>query len=199
MSKGKKARCKNGHEIIISSDLTSAPCLLCKETLFPVKTNEHSNQTKALCPECESRKPGSMIRIDSDGCCIKCKKQITFGEDLLVGLRHNTGKPRLDLNSLGIEVQKGEAAVWEYGLKKYSLGNWLKGMSWQESAASLCRHLDAFLNGQDLDPETGLPHVDHLICCAKIMSNSFHTRKDLDDRVSVNETLVKDTMPVTLK
>ena len=103
------------------------------------------------------------------------------------GLRFNTAKPQLSYNALGLEVQHGEAAVWEFGATKYAPGNWLTGMSWTGSANSLQRHLVAFLSGEDLDPETDLPHVDHLICCAKILSNSFHTRPDLDDRPKETE------------
>ena len=98
------------------------------------------------------------------------------------GARFNEGKPQLSFVVLGKEVLAGEAAVWERGAIKYVRGNWLKGMSWTGSADSLLRHISAFLNGEDLDPETGLPHVDHIVCSAKILSNSYHTRPDLDDR-----------------
>ena len=98
------------------------------------------------------------------------------------GARHNAGKPQLSFTVLGREVAAGEAAVWAWGAAKYARGNWLKGMSWTGSADSLLRHLTALLNGEDLDPETGLPHVDHIVCSAKILSNSYHTRPDLDDR-----------------
>jgi len=97
--------------------------------------------------------------------------------------RHNAGKPRLSFNALGREVQNGEAAVWEAGAEEYAPGNWLKGCSWVEATDSMYRHLNAFLAGEDLDPKSGLPHVDHLVCSAKILSNTFHVRKDLDDRV----------------
>lgn len=96
--------------------------------------------------------------------------------------RKNEGKPKLSYCDLGREVIEGEARVWEFGSKKYARGNWLKGAPYTESADSLRRHLIAFLNGEDLDKETGLPHVDHIVCCAKILSNAFHTRTDLDDR-----------------
>ena len=138
------------------------------------------------CPECETPSLGGIVRVDKDQNCIKCGKNFVTGEPSQ-GLRHNTSKPRLDLNSLGLAVQHGEALVWEYGLEKYSLGNWLKGMSWQGSAASMQRHFTAFINGENLDPETGLPHVDHIICCAKILSNSYHTRPDLDDRAPTDK------------
>ena len=98
------------------------------------------------------------------------------------GARHNEGKPQLSFIVLGREVAAGEAAVWAWGAAKYARGNWLKGMSWTQSADSLLRHVTALLNGEDLDPETGLPHADHLVCSAKILSNSYHTRPDLDDR-----------------
>jgi len=142
----------------------------------------------SICKACFPA-PGKLIETTDSGYCIVCDAPVlSKAFSKIEGLRHNTGKPRLDLNSLGREVQIGEAAVWEKGLVKYSLGNWLKGMSWQESAASLRRHYDAFLNGENCDPESGLPHVDHMICCAKIMSNSYHNRKDLDDRVLTKGT-----------
>lgn len=96
--------------------------------------------------------------------------------------RHNEGKPVLSFNMLGREVAEGEAKVWEAGALKYSRGNWQKGQLLTTAADSLLRHTAALLNGEDNDPETGLPHVDHIVTSAKILSHSFHTRKDLDDR-----------------
>lgn len=99
--------------------------------------------------------------------------------------RHNSGKPQLSYNLLGREVSEGEASVWEFGATKYKRGNWLKGAPFTQAVDSLLRHATKFLNGEDLDGETGLPHVDHIVCCAKILSNSYHTRRDLDDRGAV--------------
>jgi len=98
--------------------------------------------------------------------------------------REDTDKPDLTLNLLGKEANEGEARVWAVGAKKYARGNWLKGMEISRAAASLIRHLMKFLNGENNDNETGLPHVDHIVCCAKILSQSYHIRKNLDDRPS---------------
>jgi hypothetical protein len=49
------------------------------------------------------------------------------------------------------------------GAKKYDDDNWRKGYDWRLSYAALSRHLTAFWGGEDLDPETGTPHV---ICAA---------------------------------
>lgn len=96
--------------------------------------------------------------------------------------RHNEGKPRLSFNQLGREAQEAEARVWEFGAQKYAPGQWLKGLPTMSSCDSLLRHLTKFMEGQDLDEETGLPHAAHLVTCAKILLNSFLTRPDLDDR-----------------
>lgn len=117
------------------------------------------------------------------------------------GARLNDGKPDLSYCHLGYEVSCGEARVWEKNDKvnggKYDRGNWLIGMAWVSCIASMSRHLARFTCGQDLDVPwgwvdgdpmydtekySGLPHVDCLVCCAKILSNSYHTRKDLDNR-----------------
>lgn len=99
-----------------------------------------------------------------------------------MGKRYNTGKPQLSYNLLGRAVIEGEARVWEKGAEKYDRGNWLKGQSLVTAIDSVIRHATALLNGENIDPESGLPHCDHLVCASKIVSNSFHTRSDLDDR-----------------
>lgn len=96
--------------------------------------------------------------------------------------RFNEGKPKLSFNLLSTEANAFKSYVWEYGDTKYGRGNWLKGCPWTEAADSLLRHVSAFLNGENNDPETGLPHVSHAQCSADILAHSFHTRKDLDDR-----------------
>ena len=91
------------------------------------------------------------------------------------GKRFNEGKPELSYCLLSKEVVQGEANVWAKNAPKYGRGNWLKGMSWSSSCDSLLRHTMKFLNGEEIDDESGLPHVDHIVCCAKILSNSYQT------------------------
>lgn len=97
--------------------------------------------------------------------------------------RFNEEKPKLSYNSLGKEANEGQARMWEAGAIKYSRGNWLKGAPYTEIADSLLRHIDKFLAGEDLDNESGLPHVDHIQTNAKMLSQSFHTRPEFDDRI----------------
>lgn len=56
------------------------------------------------------------------------------------------------------------AERYGYGNGKYptepgGLDNWRKGYAWSLSYAALQRHLNAFWSGEDLDPETGQPHL----------------------------------------
>lgn len=55
-------------------------------------------------------------------------------------------------------------AVFEHGAKKYALYNWTKGMAWSIPTACALRHIDAVVNGEELDPESGLPHMGHVWC-----------------------------------
>ncbi len=98
------------------------------------------------------------------------------------GKRYNEGKPPLHHILYSRKVIEGEANVWGKGVEKYDEGNWLKGQTVTTAIDSLLRHCAAYINGEDLDPETSLPHVDHIQCSAKILSNSYHYYPELDDR-----------------
>jgi len=43
-------------------------------------------------------------------------------------------------------------------------GNWQKGLSKREILESMQRHLAALLDGQEIDPESGLDHIGHIGC-----------------------------------
>ncbi len=96
------------------------------------------------------------------------------------GLRYDGGKPRADL--LAPEAMLGIAAVLEVGAKKYAENNWRKGMKWGKTIACLLRHTFYFMAGEDLDKESGLPHVDHIACNAMFLQTYYREFKDLDDR-----------------
>jgi hypothetical protein len=51
--------------------------------------------------------------------------------------------------------------VYNYGASKYAAHNWRAGMPWSWSYDALQRHLGLFWEGQDLDDESGLPHLAH--------------------------------------
>lgn len=75
------------------------------------------------------------------------------------------------------------AKVLEYGAKKYSKDNWKKGLPYTEVIDSLTRHLLAFKDGEDVDPESGCLHLGHV--AANTMFLTYYLLKgdeSLDDR-----------------
>lgn len=57
-----------------------------------------------------------------------------------------------------------------YGARKYAANNWRKGMAWSECYSALQRHLSAWLEGEDTDPESGLSHLDHATACLAFLT-----------------------------
>ncbi len=86
------------------------------------------------------------------------------------GSHFDSGKPRVDL--LPVEALLGAASVMGYGAQKYSDHNWRGGIEWNKLYASTLRHLFAWQTGEDIDPESGLPHLDHAMCDIGMLSAS---------------------------
>lgn len=96
------------------------------------------------------------------------------------GKRFNGGKLRWGLVSW--TALKPMVRVLMFGAEKYAPDNWKQGLSWVETCESLQRHLNSFLEGEDDDQESGIPHVGHILCNAMFLSYMYQLRKDMDDR-----------------
>lgn len=98
------------------------------------------------------------------------------------GVKHDQEKIKAELlDALALE---GLSAVLTFGANKYAAHNWRGGISYSRLLGAMLRHTFAILRGEDTDPESGLPHIDHVGCCWMFLSNMMKTRKDLDDRYS---------------
>lgn len=96
------------------------------------------------------------------------------------GTKHDQDKPRVDL--LDPLFLVGVADVLGFGANKYNAHNWRGGIAYSRILGAILRHTFAIMRGEDIDPESGLPHVDHLGCSVMFLSNMMKTRPDLDDR-----------------
>lgn len=94
--------------------------------------------------------------------------------------RYNDGKP--DLSLVPLIALEECAKVFDYGRRKYSEWNWLKGQDWSHPYASLLRHLSAWHQGEDIDPESGLPHLGHAMCNMVMLSTFAKTYPQGDNR-----------------
>ena len=96
------------------------------------------------------------------------------------GLKFDGDKPRMDL--LDAEALEELTKVLTFGAKKYADENWRKGISFRRLLAAALRHVFAFMRGEDKDPETGLSHMAHAMCCAMFVIWMQRHRPDMDDR-----------------
>lgn len=97
-----------------------------------------------------------------------------------VALKNDQDKP--DFSYVTYELLEQLALAREFGSKKYSRNNWKKGFKINRSGAAAMRHLVAFLNGQTNDPESGLSHLAHLVCCVEHMIYDMKHHPENDDR-----------------
>jgi len=82
-------------------------------------------------------------------------------------LKYDGGKPRMDLLVSGMPRALQEVAeVMTFGARKYEDHSWktLDRAEPRYMAASL-RHEIALAKGEEQDPESGLHHLAHKICC----------------------------------
>lgn len=96
------------------------------------------------------------------------------------GSKHDAGKPPLSL--IPRAALLAEAEVLAFGAQKYDAHNWRKGMRWSRLGDAAMRHLLAWLDGEDNDPETGLPHLAHLRCCSGFLLEYAQSGAGTDDR-----------------
>jgi hypothetical protein len=74
------------------------------------------------------------------------------------------------------------ARVFDYGRYKYAAWNWAKGMDWSIPIACAARHLLRMIEGEQIDPESGLPHRGHVLCNIVMLLTFIETYPEGDDR-----------------
>jgi len=95
-------------------------------------------------------------------------------------LRYNGGKLRWSL--VDFDALEDMVKVLDFGAKKYADNNWKKGLKTPEIFESMMRHMTAYMRGEDIDPESGLPHTGHILCNAMFLSYMQRFKPDFDTR-----------------
>lgn len=96
------------------------------------------------------------------------------------GVKFDTDKPRCDL--LDAYALEELSKVLTSGAAKYAPDNWRKGISISRLLAASLRHIFALMRGEDVDPETGLSHASHAMCCMMFIIWTLKHKPEKDDR-----------------
>lgn len=113
---------------------------------------------------------------------IRAAKNSPWPTEVSPGTKYDQGKVPISL--LDRKALEGVAAVLAFGAKKYAAHNWRGGISYNRLLDAMGRHYLAIVDGEDVDPESGLPHIDHLGCCWMFLSHAMKnkTGRFVDDR-----------------
>jgi hypothetical protein len=88
---------------------------------------------------------------------------------------------RYDL--IPVEFLRTLARHYGVGAQKYDDNNWRRGYEWSKSMAALMRHFEAFRGGEDIDAETGTPHIIAVAWHAATLSEFMRIHPEYDDRI----------------
>jgi hypothetical protein len=73
--------------------------------------------------------------------------------------------------------------VLTHGANKYAPNNWRKGLPWMKTYGAVLRHIFLWAKGEDIDKESGLPHLAHAATNICFLLEWSRTHKDMDDRI----------------
>ena len=119
--------------------------------------------------------PGEWVPVAEIPYKIIQQQQITK-----VAIKKDELKSRVDL--IDPDWLLGIGDVLRFGATKYSDNNWRLGFKFSRLIAACFRHLLAIMRSEDIDPESGLPHVDHLGCSVMFLAWHLKNKPELDDR-----------------
>ena len=106
------------------------------------------------------------------------------------GKKNDQGKLRMDL--VPPDVIEAMATILTDGVEVYGERNWEKGMKWSRPYAALLRHVCAWWQGEDTDPDSGRPHLWHALCCISFLVAYERRDVGVDDRPGKDNKTIKE-------
>lgn len=101
------------------------------------------------------------------------------------GKKFDNGKAPITL--IPSETLLGIAQVFGFGASKYGRHNFREGLAHSRCLDAAMRHLLAIVGGEDLDPESGMPHIYHAMCSLAMYDWQRLHHPELNDRYNKNE------------
>lgn len=101
-------------------------------------------------------------------------------EVLMAGTKNDSGKPAITL--IPREAVEGCAKALTYGAKKYGRHNFREGIAFSRLADACMRHLLAYMDGENIDDESGNNHLDHAMASLAMLQYMHYNKTNFDDR-----------------
>lgn len=90
---------------------------------------------------------------------------------------------KVPLEYLVYEVLADDARVQKHGADRYGIRNWRKDKILASTyEGAMLRHFTAWATGEDVDPDSGLPHLSHLRACCAVVLDAQRCDTLIDDR-----------------
>ena len=83
------------------------------------------------------------------------------------GTKHDSNK--IDLSLVPRVLMEAVAQALQFGEGKYGRYNFRRGFPNHRLIAACLRHVLAYQDGEDLDPESNLPHLAHATACIAML------------------------------
>ena len=96
-------------------------------------------------------------------------------------LRYNENKVQLSHILEADYAIEGVCEVLEFGAKKYDRSNYKKGFPKEQLIDSLLRHLTKYINGEELDSESNLHHLNHVLANSIFLAYHYNGKKEKFD------------------
>lgn len=102
-------------------------------------------------------------------------------------VKNDAGKPRMSL--LPPWALESVARVLTFGAEKYRAHNWRLVDERSRYADATLRHVNEYLKGRDIDPDSGLRHLAHAACSVLFLLECEILGLGADDRDPTLSTL----------
>jgi len=119
-----------------------------------------------------------VLGADSEQIVEKADINISDMDSTDRAMRFNTGKPQWSL--VHFKSLEPMIRVLEFGALKYAPKNWQKPMPLDQILESMQRHLASIFDGEEVDSESGISHMGHIMCNA--MFYIYHKNKQDDTK-----------------
>lgn len=107
------------------------------------------------------------------------------------GIKYDEKK--LDYTLVPWEAMDEVVEVLMFGAEKYSANNWKKVTPHERYEKAALRHILTYIKGEKNDPESGLSHLSHAMCCLL-----FLKYWEIEEQSSVKHKYVYIASPYTL-